>query len=156
MTMHEDQVDVTTGTVAGLIGDQFPEWGGLEVRFLPSTGTVNAIFRVGDGLAARFPLRAAGGAAEVSAALRREAEASAELARVSPFPVPEPVALGEPGAGFPLPWSVQTWLAGTAATARRSRPVGAVRRGPRGLPGRSPGGRHPGAAVQRRGAAAGS
>ncbi|MGW4646636.1 aminoglycoside phosphotransferase family protein [Kitasatospora sp. NPDC004289] len=117
MTMHEDQVDVTTGTVAGLIGDQFPEWGGLEVRFLPSTGTVNAIFRVGDGLAARFPLRAAGGAAEVSAALRREAEASAELARVSPFPVPEPVALGEPGAGFPLPWSVQTWLAGTAATA---------------------------------------
>jgi aminoglycoside phosphotransferase (APT) family kinase protein len=33
------------------------------------------------------------------------------------FRTPEPVALGEPGEGYPLPWSVQTWLPGTAATA---------------------------------------
>src|SRR5262249_31823307 len=32
------------------------------------------------------------------------------------FPTPEPVALGKPGAGYPLPWSVQTWLPGTVAT----------------------------------------
>jgi len=31
-------------------------------------------------------------------------------------PQPEPVALGEPGAGYPLPWSVPTWLPGTVAT----------------------------------------
>ncbi len=29
---------------------------------------------------------------------------------------PKPVALGEPGAGYPLAWSVQTWLPGVAAT----------------------------------------
>src|SRR5206468_4281098 len=50
------------------------------------------------------------------AVLEREAEASAELVRVSPFPTPEPVALGEPGAGYPMPWSVQTWLPGTVAS----------------------------------------
>ena len=28
---------------------------------------------------------------------------------------PEPIAIGDPGAGYPLPWSVQTWLPGTTA-----------------------------------------
>ncbi|WLQ37479.1 aminoglycoside phosphotransferase family protein [Streptomyces castrisilvae] len=114
MTMHDDQLDVTPETVAALIQDQFPRWSGLAVRRLPSTGTVNAIFRVGNDLSARFPLRPAD-AAEALAVLEQETRASAELARVSPFPAPEPVALGRPGAGYPMPWSLQTWLPGTVA-----------------------------------------
>ncbi|WP_432947047.1 aminoglycoside phosphotransferase family protein [Kribbella sp. CA-253562] len=112
--MHEDQVDVTTETVAALIQQQFPQWSGKAIRLLPSTGTVNAIFRIGDDLSARFPLRLAE-ADDVLVVLEQEARASAELAQVSPFPVPEPVALGRPGAGYPMPWSVQTWLPGTIA-----------------------------------------
>ncbi|RRR67613.1 aminoglycoside phosphotransferase family protein [Streptomyces sp. RP5T] len=115
MTMHRDQVDVTTDIVTALIEEQFPQWSGKAIRPLSSTGTVNAVFRVGDDLSARFPLRSAD-ADEVLAVLEREAEASAELARVSRFPVPEPVALGRPGAGYPMPWSVQTWLPGTVAS----------------------------------------
>lgn len=115
MTMHVDQVDVTTEIVATLIREQFPRWSGRAIQPLSSTGTVHAIFRIGDGLSARFPLRLAD-AAEVLAVLEREARASAELAQVSRFPVPEPVALGKPGAGYPMPWSVQTWLPGTVAT----------------------------------------
>jgi aminoglycoside phosphotransferase (APT) family kinase protein len=113
--MHDDQVDVTAETVAALIQDQFPQWSGKKIRLLPSTGTVNAIFRIGNDLSARFPLRRAD-AAETRAVLEREAEASAELVRVSQFPTPEPLALGEPGAGYPMPWSVQTWLPGTVAS----------------------------------------
>ncbi|WP_112246707.1 aminoglycoside phosphotransferase family protein [Kribbella monticola] len=112
--MHVDQVDVTVEVVATLIQEQFPQWSGRAIRPLPSTGTVNAIFRIGDDLSARFPLRLAD-PAEVLAVLEREARASAELAQVSRFPVPEPVALGRPGAGYPMPWSVQTWLPGTIA-----------------------------------------
>ncbi|MFF0014781.1 aminoglycoside phosphotransferase family protein [Streptomyces sp. NPDC005374] len=115
MTMHDDQVDVTTETVAALIRTQFPKWSGKTVRLLPSTGTVNAIFRIGNDLSARFPLRPAD-AAEALTCLQQEARASAELAQVSRLPAPEPVALGEPGAGYPMPWSVQTWLPGTVAT----------------------------------------
>ncbi|NUR03350.1 MAG: aminoglycoside phosphotransferase family protein [Streptomyces sp.] len=115
MAMHDDQVDVTTETVATLIHEQFPQWSGKAVRPLSSTGTVNAIFRIGDDLSARFPLRVAD-AAEALAVLEQEARASAELAQVSRFPAPEPVALGEPGAGYPMPWSVQTWLPGTVAS----------------------------------------
>ncbi|WP_416971195.1 aminoglycoside phosphotransferase family protein [Streptomyces sp. 4F14] len=115
MTMHDDQVDVTTEIVADLIREQFPEWSGEEIRLLPSTGTVNAIYRIGTGLSARFPLRLTD-PTEALVTLEREARASAELARVSPFPVPEPVALGKPGAGYPMPWSIQTWLPGTIAS----------------------------------------
>jgi aminoglycoside phosphotransferase (APT) family kinase protein len=115
MTMHDDQVEVTADIVAALVEEQFPQWSGEEVRRLPSTGTVHAIFRIGSGLSARFPLRLAD-ADETLAVLEREAGASAELARVSRFPVPEPVALGKPGEGYPMPWSVQTWLLGTVAS----------------------------------------
>jgi len=112
--MHADQLDVTAEVVATLIQEQFPQWSSHAIRPLPSTGTVNAIFRIGDGLAARFPLRPAD-PAEALAVMEREARASAELAQVSRFPVPEPVALGRPGAAYPMPWSVQTWLPGTIA-----------------------------------------
>ncbi|MCL7380513.1 aminoglycoside phosphotransferase family protein [Streptomyces sp. 35G-GA-8] len=115
MTMHDDQVDVTTETVATLIQEQFPQWSGKEIRLLQSTGTVNTIFRIGNDLSARFPLRLTD-ATEGLAVLKQEARASTELAQVSPFPTPQPIALGEPGAGYPMPWSVQTWLPGTVAS----------------------------------------
>lgn len=112
--MHDDQVDVTTDIVAALIQEQFPDWSGKPIHLLPSTGTVNAVVRIGNDLSARFPLRLSD-PAETLAALEREARASAELAQVSPFPVPEPIAVGRPGAGYPMPWSIQTWLPGTVA-----------------------------------------
>ena len=107
--MHDDQLEITPGTVRKLIGTQFPQWAGLPVRGLWTSGTVNAIFRLGDHLAARFPLRP-GDDVEVEAAAAR-----ALLGRTR-FATPEPVAIGEPGAGYPLRWSVQTWLPGVVAT----------------------------------------
>jgi aminoglycoside phosphotransferase (APT) family kinase protein len=38
------------------------------------------------------------------------------LLGATPFATPEPVAIGEPGPDYPMPWSVQTWLTGTIAT----------------------------------------
>jgi aminoglycoside phosphotransferase (APT) family kinase protein len=37
------------------------------------------------------------------------------LAPHLPVPIPEPVALGQPGAGYPFPWSVRRWLEGVTA-----------------------------------------
>lgn len=113
--MHPDEIAVSADVARGLIGAQFPQWADLPVRQVPSAGTVNAIFRVGDTLAARFPLRDRDPGV-VRATLQREAAAAARLAEHSPVPVPRPVAIGEPGHGYPLPWTVQTWLSGTTAT----------------------------------------
>ncbi|MGH7911030.1 MAG: aminoglycoside phosphotransferase family protein [Candidatus Dormibacteraceae bacterium] len=114
--MHPDQVGITVEVVRALVDEQFPQWRQEEIRPLQSAGTVNAIFRLGSELSARFPLRLADGQ-EVRATLHREARAAEQVAKVSPVPTPEVVALGEPGDGYPMPWSVQTWLPGTVASA---------------------------------------
>ena len=113
--MHPDQLGVSLDAARALIDDQFPQWRQLPLRAVPGAGTVNAIVRIGDGLAARFPLRGDDPVA-VRAALEAEAAAARELGAASPVPTPVPVAIGEPGAGYPLPWSVQTWIPGQVAT----------------------------------------
>lgn len=112
--MHPDQLVVTESTVGGLVADQFPQWRGLPVRALSTSGTVNALFRLGDHLAVRFPLRSA----DIEVTRRQlevEAEAARELLGRTRFATPEPVGIGRPGRGYPLPWSVQTWLPGMTA-----------------------------------------
>lgn len=113
--MHADQLIVSEHIVQGLINEQFPQWRKLPVTHVASQGTVNAIFRIGDRLAARFPLRA-GEPDRIRRWLESEADAARELAGRTRFATPEPVAFGEPGADYPLPWSIQTWLTGVTAT----------------------------------------
>ena len=115
MRMHAGQLSVPAQMVRVLVDEQFPQWRRLPVRGLAASGTVNAIFRIGERLAARFPLQPQ--QAEVARRrLEAEADAARELTGRTRFPTPEPVAIGEPGHGYPLPWSVQTWLPGVAAT----------------------------------------
>ena len=113
--MHPNQLTVPHATVRRLVDAQFPEWRDLPITQVVSQGTVNALFRVGERLAARFPLEP-GEVGSTRRWLESEAEAARELLGRTRFRTPEPVALGEPGEGYPLPWSVQTWLPGTAAT----------------------------------------
>jgi aminoglycoside phosphotransferase (APT) family kinase protein len=49
--------------------------------------------------------------------LEAEADASHDPVSCSPVATPVPVALGNPGHGYPLPWAVQTWLPGQVASA---------------------------------------
>ena len=115
MTMHDDQVDVSIDVVRRLVADQFPQWADMAVRELSSLATMNSLFRIGDGLVAHFPLLRQD-ADDALSALQAESHAMAELRSVCPVPAPERVALGLPGHGFPMPWSVQTWLPGHDAT----------------------------------------
>ncbi|MHA7284149.1 phosphotransferase [Arthrobacter sp. TMS2-4] len=119
MGMHDDQLYIDEDIARRLIVDQFPRWRAEPVRYLNTHGTVNAIVRIGTSFAARFPLRAAD-PDETCAQISREADAMRELAAHCPFPSPTPLAVGAPGAGYPLPWSVQTWLPGAAATPEGS------------------------------------
>jgi len=113
--MHPDQLAVSLPIVRRLVDEQFPDWRALPVVHVDRGGTVNAIYRIGDRLAARFPLRD-DDPDSVRQWLRSEASAARELSGRTRFATPEPVVLGEPGAGYRLPWSVQTWLPGVPAT----------------------------------------
>jgi Phosphotransferase enzyme family len=105
--------------VRALVAEQFPQWQQLHIQAVPSPGTVNAIFRIGERFVARFPLQPDDGAA-VGERLQREAAAAEELTGQTPFATPRPIAIGEPGIGYPLPWSMYTWLPGEPTTAEGS------------------------------------
>jgi aminoglycoside phosphotransferase (APT) family kinase protein len=113
--MHTDQVLIDRNIARGMIIDQFPEYGHERIVQLETTGTVNAIFRIGSGVAARFPLRVMN-PVECAEMLRKEVEAMTEFARHSPFATPRPLGLGQPGTDYPMPWLVQSWIEGEVAT----------------------------------------
>jgi aminoglycoside phosphotransferase (APT) family kinase protein len=95
MAMHAGELPIDAAVARNLIDAQFPQWRSLHVRRVTSSGTDNAIFRLGDRLAARFPLQGAGPAA-TRQELESQAAAAGELAAATRFPVPALVALGEP------------------------------------------------------------
>ncbi|WP_179756733.1 aminoglycoside phosphotransferase family protein [Kineococcus aurantiacus] len=108
--MHADQVDVDAALVRDLVAAQFPRWADLPVTDLPSAATVNAVFRLGEELVVRLPLRA-----EAARQVPAEHAAARELLGRTRFPTPQVVAAGEPGAGYPFAWTVARWIAGTPA-----------------------------------------
>ena len=95
--------------VRALLHDQHPDLAGLPLRW-ESSGWDNVTYRLGDTLAVRLPRIAA--AAEL---IRKEQEWLPRLAPDLPVAVPTPVRVGEPGAGYPWPWSVVPWFDGTSA-----------------------------------------
>src|SRR5690606_39195820 len=109
--MHPDELHSDEGMVTRLLAAQFPRWAGLPVRRYDSAGTVNAIYRLGEDLVARLPLRPGR-----EATLDRVHRWLPALAPRLPLETPEPVATGEPGEGFPERWCVHRWLQGETAT----------------------------------------
>jgi aminoglycoside phosphotransferase (APT) family kinase protein len=113
--LHADQVHIDADIARALISDQFPEYRHEPVEHLRGAGTDHAIFRIGAGVAARFPLRAMEPVA-CAEAMQREAVAMTAFAEVSPFATPHPLGLGRPGPLYPMPWALQSWIDGEVAT----------------------------------------
>ncbi|MFI5825026.1 aminoglycoside phosphotransferase family protein [Streptomyces rishiriensis] len=105
--MHPGTHPIDDRLVRRLIAGQFPQWAGLAVRRFPSSGTVNAMYRLGEDMVVRLPL-VQGGADDVS----RERTWLPRLAPHLPTPVPEVLVDGQPAEGYPWPWSVYRWLTG--------------------------------------------
>jgi aminoglycoside phosphotransferase (APT) family kinase protein len=113
--MHDDEVVISDGLARKLIGAQFPDYRGLALQRLPSAGTVNVVFRLGLDLSVRFPRRASDANA-TPAALGREADRARQFADRSTVNAPRPIGIGDPAHGYPMAWSIQTWLPGTTAS----------------------------------------
>lgn len=105
--MHADEVDIDVALVRRLVAGQFPAWADLPVEPVASSGTDNAMFRLGDELAVRLPR--IGGAAKNVAAEQRWVSL---LAPHLPVAVPAPVGAGTPTDDYRYPWTVCRWLPG--------------------------------------------
>jgi len=104
--IHAEEVEIDAALVGRLIGDQFPEWVGLSIAPDP-TGTVNAIFRLGQDMVVRLP-RIHWWADD----LDRELDILPQLSGRLPLLVPEPLGRGRPGGGYPFTWAVYRWIPG--------------------------------------------
>ncbi|MFH8801896.1 aminoglycoside phosphotransferase family protein [Streptomyces sp. NPDC017936] len=105
--MRPDEIDVDVPLVRRMVAARFPRWASLPVERLVSAGTENAMFRLGDDKVVRLP-RHPGAVDDV-------AHEQHWLARLGPrlsVATPVPLEHGEPGEGFPWPWSVYGWLEG--------------------------------------------
>jgi aminoglycoside phosphotransferase (APT) family kinase protein len=112
--MHADEFEIDADLVRRLLEEQFPQWADRDLRRVESSGTDNAIFRVGDDLAARLP-RIERAADQVD----KEHVWLPRLAPRLPLDVPVPVARGTPADGFPWSWSVTPWFEGETASEAR-------------------------------------
>lgn len=106
--LHAGELELDDGVVRRLVDTQFPQWRSLPLRRFDSTGTVNAIYRLGDDLSVRLPR-----VAKWAEMVEREIRWLPVLAPRLPLPVPEPVGVGVPTVEFPLPWAVFRWLDGS-------------------------------------------
>lgn len=114
MRMHEDQVDAPPEVVRALLRAQLPQWAELPLARVPSSGTDNTIYRLGDELVVRLPL-----IEWATGQVVLEHEWLPRLAPRLPVALHEPVHLGEPGEGYPWSWSVYRWLDGETAHPSR-------------------------------------
>lgn len=113
--MHEDAVVLDDTVVRTLVSTQFPQWEGLALEPVDSDGNLNVLYRLGTELVVRLP-RVPHGQSD----LARELEWLPHLAGHLPVAIPVPVAIGEPGVGYPQRWAVYSWLGGEAAATSGS------------------------------------
>jgi len=106
------KADITPDLVSRLLADQFPQWAGLPVRPVEADGVDNTTFRLGQTMSVRLP-----SADAYVEQVYKEHRWLPVLAAQLPLPIPEPLAKGVPGNGFPRPWSVYRWIDGDPATA---------------------------------------
>ena len=118
--MHVDEVDTDPSLVRRLLADQFPQWADLPIEPVESSGTDNAIYRLGEDMAVRLP-RVPGSTGTID----KEQRWLPKLAPLLPVAISQPLARGLPGQGYPWHWSVHRWLAGESVNVERmADPVG--------------------------------
>ncbi|MCT2594656.1 aminoglycoside phosphotransferase family protein [Streptomyces sp. N2-109] len=111
-TGGSDELAIDAGLVRRLLAAQFPQWAELPLNEVRLSGMDNATFRLGEEMSVRLP-RFPRWVGQVA----REHRWLPWLAPQLPLPVSEPLGRGEPGEGYPFPWSVYRWLEGEAVSA---------------------------------------
>jgi aminoglycoside phosphotransferase (APT) family kinase protein len=110
--MHPDEIHSDAWLVQRLIDGQFPRWRNLPLERVLSSGTDNAIYRLGVHMAVRLPRRS-----DADGQVEKEYRWLPTLAPTLPIDVPLPLGLGVPAEGYPYHWSICRWLPGENAVA---------------------------------------
>lgn len=112
--MHADETPTDVALVRRLLAAQFPEWAALPIEPVRSSGTDNALYRLGVDMVVRLPRIhwAVGG-------VDKDFRWLSVLAPLLPVAIPVPLAKGTPAEGYPWEWGVYRWLDGENPTVDR-------------------------------------
>ena len=105
-----NKLDLTVSLVTDLITEQFPQWAHLPIKPIELSGWDNRTFHLGEKMSIRLP-SAEGYALQV----QKEQKWLPVLAPHLSFPIPEPLAMGQPSKNYPWNWSVYRWIEGESA-----------------------------------------
>ena len=106
--MHEGEIDIDSTLVNRLLTEQFPHLAERSITVVRSTGTVNAIYRLGNDLYLRLPR-----VATWAESLEREWTWLPKIAPHVSLTIPKPLAQGKPTNWFPCPWAIYRWIGGS-------------------------------------------
>src|SRR5260370_18107089 len=112
--MRVDGVNIDVVLVRRLLAPQFPQWADLPITPVPSAGTDNALYRLGQDMSVRLP--------RVDWAIEQVEKEQRWLPRLAPhlpIAIPVPLALGTPGEGYSCHWPVSRWRPGQTAVIER-------------------------------------
>src|SRR6266545_2979786 len=82
-------------------------WAALSIERVPSSGTDNALYRLGDDMVVRLPR-----IHWATSGLAKELQWLPVLAPLLPVAISMPLATGMPADGYPWEWGVYSWLPG--------------------------------------------
>jgi len=108
--LHADEIRIGEELVRALLTAQFPDWAAEELTAVESAGTDHVLYRIGDELVARLP--------RTESAAKQTARVVQWLPTIAPhlpIAVAAPVAVGQPGEGYPFAWTVTPWIEGEEA-----------------------------------------
>lgn len=107
--LHDDQIPCDTRLVRRLLQAFCPQWAQLPLTPVASTGTDHHVYRLGEALCVRVPMRPS-----AAPQLAGEAQWLGRIAQALPVAVPDVVYAGEASALLHWPWSVRRWVPGHA------------------------------------------
>lgn len=105
--MHDKQPLINELLVQNLIDTQFPEWKNLPIIPVTPGGWDNKTFRLGKNMLVRMPSNK-----KYEYSVQKEQIWLPKLAPHLPLLIPEPLAFGKPGSGYPYEWSIYRWIEG--------------------------------------------
>lgn len=108
--LADGRAGIDASLVGRLVASQFPQWTNLAVTPVEPEGWDNRTYRLGDNMSVRLPT-----ADGYVAAVAKEYEWLPHLGPSLPLPIPATLGIGQPGEGYPYPWSVRSWLRGEPA-----------------------------------------
>lgn len=101
---HANEFDIDEYLVHSLLKSQCPQWSHLPVQYIQSSGTDNALFRLGTKYVVRLPR------IDVSITnINKEYDWIPRIASLLKTPISEPIFKGNSEHGYPWFWTITKW-----------------------------------------------